>query len=74
MPLENQGRFWIGALLCILGWIFLGWGFVLFPLSIFFLFHAQTQNMLFAPLIVLNITGFITSLYLVGERIITIYF
>ncbi|TLD81646.1 hypothetical protein LS68_001020 [Helicobacter sp. MIT 05-5293] len=66
--------FWLGALLCVLGWIFLGWGFVLFPLSIFFLFHSKNQNMLFAPLITLDVIGFITSLYLVGERIVALYF
>ncbi|TLD97457.1 hypothetical protein LS71_001520 [Helicobacter jaachi] len=58
-----QARFYIGIILCALGWIFIGLGVLLFPLSLFFIMRAKYHYALFVFLVIINVAGFSLSLY-----------
>ncbi|WP_395148297.1 hypothetical protein [uncultured Helicobacter sp.] len=65
--------FYFGLAACVLGYIFVGLGIVLFPISIFCLMYAGVYNIGFWIMIVGNILGFSMSLFLVVEKIATMF-
>jgi len=65
--------FYVSLALCVLGWVFLGLGVILFPLSLFILFRSNSYGSVFSLITIANITGFSTSFYLVGKKILQFY-
>lgn len=64
----------IGAgILCAFGWVYIGLGFVSFPLSIFLLLRSRAKEnnatIVFWIVFLLDTVGFILSVYLVGDKI-----
>ncbi|RAX56281.1 hypothetical protein [Helicobacter sp. 10-6591] len=67
--MKKTNFFYFGLSCCLLGWAFIGFGFILFPLSLFFVLASRVVNIAFWAIIVSDIVGFSTSLYLIAHRI-----
>lgn len=61
------------GILCVFGWVYLGLGFISFPLSVFILLRSSAnQNnatIAFWIVFLLDTIGFILSVYLIGDKV-----
>ena len=61
--MPNHTRFYIGVALCVLGWVFIGLGIVIFMLSLLFLMRSNYRVELLSLFMIIDIAGFSLSLY-----------
>ncbi|WP_295700872.1 hypothetical protein [Helicobacter mastomyrinus] len=61
--MQTPITFYIAIVICVLGWIFVGLGVLLFPLSIFLLIRSPYRPSFFVFLVIICIMGFTLSLY-----------
>ncbi|MGX2984637.1 hypothetical protein ACWIWK_04070 [Helicobacter sp. 23-1048] len=61
------------SILCAFGWIYMGLGFISFPLSIFVLLRSRAREnnatIAFWIVFLLDTIGFILSVYLISDKI-----
>ena len=60
------------SILCAFGWIYMGLGFISFPLSIFVLLRSRAENnatIAFWIVFLLDTIGFILSVYLISDKV-----
>ncbi|WP_394960122.1 hypothetical protein [uncultured Helicobacter sp.] len=61
--MKHLWLFYLGLATCVLGYVFIGLGVVLFPISIFCLMYAGVYHLGFWIMMVGNILGFSISLF-----------
>ncbi len=65
---EKANFFYVAFALCLVGWAYLGWGFLLFPLSLFLALYSRVANLAFWALVFADIAGFSTSIYALSMK------
>lgn len=67
--MPTNAAFYVALVLCALGWVFIGLGVVLFPLSLYFLMYSSNRPPFFALIVILGVVGFTLSLYVDSQFI-----